>query len=88
MSGWRNPVHGADALIVGDGGHILLAGGFGPERDRLVEGRLTGRELAVIKESRLILPNGEDLPPRAVMTGRGPYLFVFAGRDCYRMTHV
>ena len=58
VSGWRDPVHGADALVVGDGDQILLAGGFGPERDRLVEARLTGGELEVIKESRLILPNG------------------------------
>ena len=85
--GWSNPVHGASALVVGGGDRILLAGGFGPERDRLVEGRLTGGELQVIKESRLIMPNGEDLPQRAVMTGRGPQLLVFAGPNCYRMTH-
>jgi len=42
VSGWRNPVRGARALVVGDGGvSILLVGGYGPERDRLVEGRLS-----------------------------------------------
>lgn len=86
VSGWRNTVRGARALAVDDRGSILLAGGYGPERDRLVQGRLSNGELEVINESRLTLPNGAELPPQAIVIGRGTDLFVIAGRDCYRAT--
>jgi len=59
VSGWRSTVRGARALVVGDHEKILLAGGLGPEQDRLIEGRLTAGEVDIIKESRLTLPNGE-----------------------------
>jgi hypothetical protein len=34
----------------------------------------------------LTLPDRADLRPDATVTGRGPDLFVIAGRDCYRTT--
>jgi hypothetical protein len=86
VSGWRNTVRGARALAVDYRGKILLAGGYGPERDRLVEGRLSNDGLEVINESRLTLPDGSELPPQAIIAGRGPDLFVIAGRNCYGTT--
>jgi hypothetical protein len=86
VAGWRNTVRGARALAVDDRGKILLAGGFGPDRDRLVEGRLADGDLEVINESRLTLPGGAELPSQAIVAGRGPDLFVIVGRDCYRTT--
>lgn len=37
-----------------------------------------------MRESRLTLPDGSEMPPKAVVIGRGPDLFLLAGRECYR----
>jgi len=50
------------------------------------EGTAAPERLEAINESRLKLPGGAELPSQAIVTGRGPDLFVIAGRDCYRAT--
>lgn len=86
VTGWHNTVRGARALTVDDHDNVRLAGGYGPERDRLTDGRLSDGELSVVRERRLTLPDGNELPLEAAITGRGPELFVTVGNDCYRTT--
>lgn len=85
LAGWSTQVSGATALAVDDQ-RVLLAGGYGAERDLLVEGRLADSELEILRASRLTLPDGDELPANASLIGRGPDLTVIVGRNCYRLS--
>ncbi|MEV4481825.1 hypothetical protein [Micromonospora coxensis] len=73
VTGWRNPIDGATALVV-NGTRVGLLGGYGRERDTFVVGELDGDALRITGEYQLVLPDGSPLPARVTAVGRGPVL--------------
>ncbi|MEU4035078.1 hypothetical protein [Streptomyces collinus] len=53
----RNPVRGATAIAV-HGERAVFFGGYGDDRDRLVDCRLTETSVEPVAETRLVLPGG------------------------------
>jgi len=86
VTAWRNDVaHGAKSLIV-DGRRVGLAGGYRPDRDRLVIAELGAGDLRETGRYRLVLPDGGPLPDGIHMVGRGQDLHVFDDTDWYRLS--
>ncbi|WP_346535516.1 hypothetical protein [Micromonospora sp. DPT] len=85
VTGWRNEVDGARALVV-SGTRVGLLGGYGPQRDRLVVGELAGQAMRVIGEYRLVLPKGGPLPAHATAIGRGAVLHVVTANYWYQLS--
>ncbi len=85
VTGWRNPVAGATALIAG-GDTCALIGGYAEGRDRVVVGRLAEDRFEPTGEAQLVLPGGRPLPDRTTMVGRGPHLHVFTEATWYRLS--
>lgn len=81
IAGWRNDVSGARALLV-DGQHVALVGGYGPHRDRIVAGVLRNGVFEVEQTRRLVLEDGNELPPVPLLA-RGPRLHAIIGRDWF-----
>ncbi|MEU8487547.1 hypothetical protein [Streptomyces sp. NPDC048641] len=81
---WRNSVGGATALAVQDS-RVALFGGYGPHRDRLCVGTLGSEDLRITAEYRIVLPNGQPLPERTQVIGRGADLHVLSGKNWYRL---
>jgi hypothetical protein len=85
LTGWRNHITGVRALAV-SGSRAALYGGYGPDRDRLAVGRLSGGRFRQAGEYRLVLPGGEALPTGAQVIGRGPGLHVLTDDGWYQLT--
>lgn len=86
VTAWRNDLaHGARSLVVDDH-RVGMAGGHRPNRDRLVIGELSGRDLRDAGRYRLVLPDGQPLPDQVRLVGRGPNLHVFQGTDWYQLS--
>jgi hypothetical protein len=81
---WTTEVAGARALAVRSD-NVSLAGGYGSERDRLVTGALQGGKLVVRTTQRIVLPDGSEVPERAVVTGHGSQLHVIHGQDWFTL---
>src|SRR5438270_872828 len=86
----RCPAKGSWWLVcaVGvDGAHGLIHGGYGAPPGRCMLGRLGHTQVEPIAECRLVSPDGEPLAGDAwrpwTVTGRGPVLHAFDGRDWY-----
>lgn len=79
---WRSDVRGANGLVV-SGRRIALVGGYPPFGDRLTVGRLEGDRLEVVSETRLVLPEGDELPDGASPMCRNDRLIVLVGREVY-----
>lgn len=84
LTAWRSSITGARALATA-GSSVALLGGYGPDRDRLAVGTLTGEDLHVAVQYRIVLPDGQPLPAKAQAIGRGPDLHFLIGRDWYRL---
>ncbi|MEU8118704.1 hypothetical protein AB0C21_08335 [Spirillospora sp. NPDC049024] len=84
LTGWDGDGEAAHALIT-DGSRIALYGGYGPDRDRLIAGRLTDDQMRSTGEHRVVLPNGHRLPKEARVIGRGPDLHILTSADWYRL---
>ena len=82
VQAWTNEVAGATALAV-RADQVCLAGGHGPDRDRLVSGALRKDRLDVQSTKRIVLPDGGDLPDRAVISWGGSRLHVVCGQDWF-----
>lgn len=85
VNGWQNSVRGVKALAT-DGDRVLIAGGYRPDRDRVVAVRIDGGRLVPELDSRLVLPGGDRLPATASIVGRGDSLFVVADGASYRLS--
>ncbi|RAY11420.1 hypothetical protein DPM19_30835 [Actinomadura craniellae] len=85
LTGWRNDISGIQALAVGDSARIALYGGYGANRDRLAAGDLGDGRLHTTAEYRIVLPDGQPLPARTQVIGRGPDLHFIADHDWYRL---
>ncbi len=85
ITGWRNQVDGAKALVV-SGTRVGLLGGYGPHHDRLVVGDLADAQMRAAGEYRLVLPDGAPLPDRVTAIGRGSVLHLVTADMWYRLT--
>jgi hypothetical protein len=84
VTGWHNGIRGASALAVA-GSRVALAGGYGPDRDRLAVTGLGQDRARPAGEFRLVLPGGQQLPDRTQVTGRGSCLHFLAGTRWYQL---
>ncbi len=84
VTGWHNDVRSATALAV-RGSRVAFYGGYEPDRDRLVAGVLDDDRLRVTGEYRLVLPDGQEVPRRARVFGRGADLHLVTEADWYRL---
>ncbi len=85
VTGWRNQVDGARAVVV-SGTRVGLLGGYGPQHDRLVVGDLTGPAIRVVGEYRLVLPGAAPLPAQVTAVGRGAVLHVITADSWYQLS--
>jgi hypothetical protein len=81
---WRSSITGARALVAA-GSDLASVGGYGPDRDLLAVGTLGSEDLHLTGRYRIVLPDGQPLPERTQVIGRGPDLHFLAGRDWYRL---
>jgi hypothetical protein len=84
VTGWHNDIKGIRALAV-TGSRAALAGGYGPDHDRLAVTDLTGDCACPAGEYRIVLPGGQPLPPGTQVIGRGPRLHFLADSDWYQL---
>jgi hypothetical protein len=84
VAGWHNQVKGVQALAVA-GSRVALFGGDGPERDRLAVAELTAGHAHFGGRYRVVLPDGQPLPPGTQVIGRGPRLHVLTGTGWYQL---
>ncbi|WP_165439834.1 hypothetical protein [Micromonospora kangleipakensis] len=85
VTGWRNTISGAKALIA-TANTCALIGGYQERRDRVVLGRLDEGRYEPASEAPLVLPDGRSLPEQTYMVGRGPELHVFTAAMWYRLS--
>jgi hypothetical protein len=79
---WLGPLRGASGLVV-SGRRVALVGGYPPYGDRLAIGRLDVNRLEIVSITRLVLPDGTDLPESAQAMCRNDRLIVLVGRDVF-----
>jgi hypothetical protein len=85
VAGWNNATSGSTALIT-NGTTLALVGWYRDDYDLVTGGLLDEREFNTSMRSRLVLPNGMPLPPRATVIGRGTELHVVAHDAWYRLS--
>jgi hypothetical protein len=85
LSVWRNEIKGARALAV-TVGHVALYGGYGPHYDRLAVTALEEGQACLIGEYRVVLPDGQTVPPRSLAIGRGSLLHFLIGSRWYQLS--
>jgi hypothetical protein len=85
VTGWRNTISGARALIA-TSDTCALIGGYAERRNRVVPGRLGEGRYEPASDAPLVLPDGRCLPERTRMVGRGPELHVFTEATWYRLS--
>ncbi|WP_125641108.1 hypothetical protein [Nonomuraea sp. WAC 01424] len=79
IAGWSTEVEGARALVVADD-RVVLVGGYGEHRNRVVTGSIQGETLLADRPARLVMPDGQPVPRTATRVGRGSELHVVVGR--------
>ncbi|MEV6910383.1 hypothetical protein [Amycolatopsis sp. NPDC051071] len=84
VKAWTNEVHSAAALAVA-GDTVAFAGGYAPDRHRLVLARLGGDSVHVTGEYRLTLPGGKPLPARSTLFGQGSVVHVLTEDAWYTL---
>jgi hypothetical protein len=85
VTGWRNSIHGATALIT-DAGTCALIGGYRDQRRRVVVGRLAEGQFDPTGDRLLAFPDRQHVDGKVRMVGRGPELHVFAETIWYRLS--
>jgi hypothetical protein len=82
---WNNAVQGARALMADHSTRTVgLIGGYGPEHDRILTGRLEDEELQPTFTGRLTDPDGRNLDG-AQLIGRGSELNVIHENNWYKL---
>jgi hypothetical protein len=84
VAGWSTEVRGAHALVVADD-RVVLVGGYGEDRRRLVAGSIQGEAFSVDRPARLVMPNGRPVPRTATVLGRGSELHVVVGQSWLKL---
>ena len=84
VTGWHNDTGGACALAAA-GSRVALSGGYGPDHDRLALTELDDGIARLAGGYRVVLPDGQALPPGTQVTGRGPLLHFLTSTDWYQL---
>jgi hypothetical protein len=84
VTGWHNDIKGAGALAVA-GTRAALFGGYGPDHDRLAVTELTAGHARLAGEYRIVLPDGQPIPPGTQVIGRGHRLHFLTDTDWYQL---
>ena len=84
VTGWDNDVKGPAALAVA-GFRVALSGGYGPDYDRLALTELGADGAGPAGQCRVVLSDGELLPPGTQVIGRGSRLHFLTGTNCYQL---
>jgi hypothetical protein len=84
LTTWRNEVKGAKALAFTTD-RAALYGGHGPDRDRLAITELVDRQARLVGEYRVVLPDGQPIPPQTGAIGRGSRLHFLTGDRWYQL---
>jgi hypothetical protein len=84
VTGWDNDVKGARALAVA-GSRVALFGGYGADYDRLTLTELGTDHAEPAAEYRVVLSDGEPLPPGAQVIGRGSRLHFLTDANWYQL---
>ncbi|HEY6315535.1 MAG TPA: hypothetical protein VIY52_32670 [Streptosporangiaceae bacterium] len=84
MTGWHNDIRGVRALAVA-GSRVAPFGGYGPDHDRLAITELHADRAHPRGEYRVVLPDGQPLPPGNRVIGRGPRLHFLTDTDWYQL---
>ena len=84
VTGWHNDIRGARALAVA-GSRVALFGGYGPDYDRLALTELGADRAQPAGEYRIVLPDGEPLPPGTQVIGRGSRLHFLTDTSWYQL---
>lgn len=83
VTGWRNQVAGARALLAARD-MVALIGGYREDHDRVVVGHLGPDRFEAATTVRLTLPDNRALPDSVILVGRGPSLHAFHDNIWYR----
>ncbi len=84
VTGWHSDSSGVGALAVA-GTRAALFGGYSPGLNRLAVTELTGDHADLAGEYRVVLPDGQPLPPGTEVTGRGSRLHFLTGTGWYQL---
>jgi len=84
VAGWSTDVRGAHALVVAED-RVVLVGGYGEDRGRLVAGSIQGDVFARDRLARLAMPDGRPVPAAATVLGRGSELHVVVGQSWLKL---
>jgi hypothetical protein len=84
VAGWSTEVGGARALVVADD-RVVLVGGYGDERHRVVAGSIEGGSVSPESSRRLVMPDGRAVPREATVLGRGSELHVVTGHSWLKL---
>ena len=84
VTGWHNDTGGGRALAAA-GSRVALCGGYGPDYDRLAQTELGADRAQLAGEYRIVLPDGEPMPPGTQVTGRGSRLHFLTGTSWYQL---
>jgi hypothetical protein len=84
VTGWHNDITGVRALAVA-GSRAALFGGYGPDHDRLAITNLTGDYSRPVGEYRIVLPDGQPLPPGTQAIGRRTRLHFLTSTNWYQL---
>jgi hypothetical protein len=84
VTGWHNDITGARALAVA-GSRVTLSGGYGPDYDRLALTELGADRAKPAGEYRIVLSDGEPLPPTTQVIGRGSRLHFLTDTGWYQL---
>lgn len=79
---WRSGVRGIRGLAV-SGERVALVGGYPPYDNRLTVGELGTDRLHIVSESRLVLPDGSEVPESARVICRNDRMIVIVGREVF-----
>ena len=69
----------------GGGLPVALLGGYGPDYDRLATAELSADRARPAGEYRIVLSDGEPLPPGTQVIGRGSRLHFLTGTSWYQL---
>lgn len=84
VTGWHSDGSAVGALAVA-GTRAALFAGHSPGLNRLAVTELTGGHARTAAEYRVVLPDGQPLPPGTEVTGRGSRLHILTSTDWYQL---
>jgi hypothetical protein len=84
VTGWKNSIAGARALLVAEQG-VALVGGYRDERSRCVFGTLSDSAFEPLATTHLVMPDGKPWPDNPTLIGRSDELHAIFDRTWYKL---